>query len=189
MSHVDAETSLAIYRHFGKQAEHAVEFLGVAKKLQNILDVPIPDLNLKHVMYPPSVSIISPTVCPQAPVTLVGSLEEYLNDPNFEQNRIEYKAAKDAADRKPKNGRTVAKKKEEKRKHLSSVYLKVMCSHRCHLCKRHLPLHRQMQRVLLRRKRRHQRLKRPRLWRTFSKRLRVNRPLSLIRKPEGVHFS
>ena len=53
MSHVDAETALAIYRHFGKQAEHAVEFLGVAKKLQNILDVPIPDLNLKHVMYPP----------------------------------------------------------------------------------------------------------------------------------------
>jgi len=50
MSHVDAETSLAIYRHFCKQAEYAVEFLGVAKKLQNILDVPIP--NLKHVMSP-----------------------------------------------------------------------------------------------------------------------------------------
>jgi hypothetical protein len=50
MSHVDAETALAIYRHFGKQAELAVEFLGVAKKLQNILDVPIP--NLKHVMSP-----------------------------------------------------------------------------------------------------------------------------------------
>ena len=50
MSRVDAEQALVIYRHFGKQAEYAVEFLGVAKKLQNILNVPIP--NLKHVMSP-----------------------------------------------------------------------------------------------------------------------------------------
>lgn len=47
MSHVDAEQALAIYRHFCKQTELVVEFLGVAKKLQNILNVPIP--NLKHV--------------------------------------------------------------------------------------------------------------------------------------------
>jgi hypothetical protein len=50
----------------------------------------------------------------------VGSLEEYLNDPNFEQNRIEYKAAKTAADRNLKNGRTVAKK-VEKRKHIRTI--------------------------------------------------------------------
>jgi hypothetical protein len=50
MSHVDAEQALSIYRHFCKQAEFAVEFLGVAKKLQNLLNVPIP--NLKHVMFP-----------------------------------------------------------------------------------------------------------------------------------------
>ncbi|SRR5713226_1793615 len=50
MSHVDAEQALVIYRHFCKQADHAVEFLGVAKKLQNILNVPIP--SLKHVMSP-----------------------------------------------------------------------------------------------------------------------------------------
>ncbi|KAH9967106.1 ANTH domain-containing protein, partial [Russula compacta] len=93
MSHVDAEQSLAIYRHFCKQAEHAVEFLGVAKKLQNLLNVPIP--SLKH-----------------APVSLVGSLEEYLNDPNFEQNRIEYKANKDTADKNLRNGRTTTKKAE-----------------------------------------------------------------------------
>ncbi|KAI9456896.1 ANTH domain-containing protein [Russula earlei] len=84
MSHVDAKTALAIYRHFCKQAEYAVEYLGVAKKLQNLLNVPIP--SLKH-----------------APVSLAGALEEYLNDPNFEQNRIEYKANKDAADRNMKN--------------------------------------------------------------------------------------
>ena len=50
----------------------------------------------------------------------MGSLEEYLNDPNFEQNRIEYRAAKDAADRNLKNGRTVAKK-AEKRKQFSQT--------------------------------------------------------------------
>jgi hypothetical protein len=47
MSHIDAEEALRIYRHFCKQTEKVVEFLGVAKKLQNLLNVPIP--NLKHV--------------------------------------------------------------------------------------------------------------------------------------------
>jgi guanyl-specific ribonuclease Sa len=43
----------------------------------------------------------------------VGALEEYLNDPNFEQNRIEYKANRDAADKSLKNGRSVAKKADQ----------------------------------------------------------------------------
>lgn len=47
MSHVDAEEALNIYRHFCKQTDLVVEYLGVAKKLQNLLNVPIP--NLKHV--------------------------------------------------------------------------------------------------------------------------------------------
>lgn len=94
MSHVDAEQALSIYRHFCKQAEFVVEYLGVAKKLQNLLNVPIP--NLKH-----------------APISLVGALEEYLNDPNFEQNRIEYKANKDSADKGLKNGRANPKKVEK----------------------------------------------------------------------------
>lgn len=47
MSHVDAEQALNLYRHFCKQTERVVEYLGVAKKLQNLLNVPIP--NLKHV--------------------------------------------------------------------------------------------------------------------------------------------
>ncbi|KAG6864849.1 hypothetical protein C0991_006790 [Blastosporella zonata] len=80
MSHVDATEALTIYRHFCKQTERVVEFLGVAKKLQNLLNVPIP--NLKH-----------------APVSLAGALQEYLEDPGFEQNRIEYKASKDSADK------------------------------------------------------------------------------------------
>jgi hypothetical protein len=40
-------------------------------------------------------------------------LEEYLNDPNFEQNRVEYKANKDAADKDLKNGRSNPKKAEK----------------------------------------------------------------------------
>ncbi|OBZ66701.1 ENTH domain-containing protein C19F8.03c [Grifola frondosa] len=85
MSHIDAEAALAIYRHFCKETERVVEYLGVAKKLQNLLNVPIP--NLRH-----------------APVSLAGSLEEYLKDPNFEQNRIEYKTNKELADKNAKSG-------------------------------------------------------------------------------------
>lgn len=35
----------------------------------------------------------------QAPVSLAGALEEYIKDPNFEQNRVEYKANKQSADK------------------------------------------------------------------------------------------
>jgi phosphatidylinositol-binding clathrin assembly protein len=56
MSRVDAQQALAIYRHFCKQTERVVEYLGVAKKLQNLISVPIP--NLKHV----STTII-PSLC------------------------------------------------------------------------------------------------------------------------------
>ncbi|KAH9967533.1 ANTH domain-containing protein [Russula dissimulans] len=112
MSHVDAEQALAIYRHFCKQAEFAVEFLGVAKKLQNILNVPIP--SLKHVLSLKSrTRTLTHSFFTQAPVSLAGALEEYLNDSNFEQNRIEYKANKDAADKNMKNGRTAPKKGEQ----------------------------------------------------------------------------
>ncbi|KIY68903.1 ANTH-domain-containing protein [Cylindrobasidium torrendii FP15055 ss-10] len=85
MSHVDARDALAIYRHFCQQAEKVVEYLGVAKKLQNLLNVPIP--NLKH-----------------APVSLAGALQEYLDDANFEQNRLEYRANKEAADKPGRRG-------------------------------------------------------------------------------------
>ncbi|KII87482.1 hypothetical protein PLICRDRAFT_43127 [Plicaturopsis crispa FD-325 SS-3] len=85
MSHVDASSALALYRHFCKQTEEVVEYLMVAKKLQNLLNVPIP--NLKH-----------------APVSLAGALQEYLNDPNFEQNRIEYKANKAAVEKSERSG-------------------------------------------------------------------------------------
>ncbi|KAJ8495817.1 hypothetical protein ONZ45_g12685 [Pleurotus djamor] len=88
MSHIDAKEALGIYRHFCNQTERVVEYLGVARKLQNLLNVPIP--NLKH-----------------APVSLAGALQEYLDDPNFEQNRLEYKANKPTGD-KP-NGKNSSK--------------------------------------------------------------------------------
>ena len=47
MSKFDAQDALSIYKHFCKQTERVVEYLGVAKKLQNLLNVPIP--NLRHV--------------------------------------------------------------------------------------------------------------------------------------------
>jgi hypothetical protein len=47
MSHTDATTSLKIYKTFCRDTEKVVAYLGVAKKLFNVLNVPIP--NLKHV--------------------------------------------------------------------------------------------------------------------------------------------
>ncbi|KAG8926056.1 hypothetical protein FRC00_003318 [Tulasnella sp. 408] len=97
MSHVDATTALSLYRHFCSQTEGVLEYLTVARKLENILNVPIP--NLKH-----------------APVSLAGSLEEYLNDPSFEQNRIEYKTNKESADRKLKEERTSGRRRHDPKK-------------------------------------------------------------------------
>lgn len=45
-------------------------------------------------------------------MSLAGSLEEYLNDPNFEQNRIEYKTNKDMADKSLKEGKRSVKRTE-----------------------------------------------------------------------------
>ena len=50
MSHVDAKEALEIYRHFCKETEQVMEYLGVARKLENLLNVPIP--HLKHVSPP-----------------------------------------------------------------------------------------------------------------------------------------
>jgi len=50
MSRIDAQQALSIYRLFCSQTERVVEYLGVAKKLQNLLNVSIP--NLKHVSQP-----------------------------------------------------------------------------------------------------------------------------------------
>jgi len=51
MAQVDATTALKIYKSFCKQTEKVVTYLGIAKKMQNILNVQIP--NLKHVSLDP----------------------------------------------------------------------------------------------------------------------------------------
>jgi phosphatidylinositol-binding clathrin assembly protein len=46
MSAIDAEQSLAIYKSFCTQTEGVVEYLSIARKLSNLLNVPVP--NLRH---------------------------------------------------------------------------------------------------------------------------------------------
>jgi phosphatidylinositol-binding clathrin assembly protein len=46
MSAVDAEQSLTIYKSFCTQTEGVVEYLSIARKLSNLLNVPVP--NLRH---------------------------------------------------------------------------------------------------------------------------------------------
>ncbi|KAH8832903.1 ANTH-domain-containing protein [Flagelloscypha sp. PMI_526] len=87
MSFVDATEALDLYRKFCKQTEHVVEYLAIARKLSNLIHVSVP--NLRH-----------------APVSLAGALQDYLDDPNFEQNRIEYKLNKDSADKSRKSGKS-----------------------------------------------------------------------------------
>lgn len=72
MSKFDATEAFDIYKSFIKQTDKVVDYLGIARKLHNVVNVPVP--NLKH-----------------APTGLVKALEEYLNDPNFEDNRKEYR--------------------------------------------------------------------------------------------------
>lgn len=47
MSHVDAEQALMLYRHFCKQTERVMDYLTIARKLEPILNIPIPQL--RHV--------------------------------------------------------------------------------------------------------------------------------------------
>ncbi|KAG9295998.1 hypothetical protein G9A89_011850 [Geosiphon pyriformis] len=93
MSLIDAKDALEIYRTFVKQTEGVVDYLSVAKKLEAALRMPIP--NLKH-----------------APVSMTVFLEEYVNDPDFEKNRQEYKLSKTSSPPSPKSQKTLTKSKE-----------------------------------------------------------------------------
>ena len=77
MSRYDAERALGIYKTFTKQTSAVVEFLSTARQYENATRLEIP--KLKH-----------------APTSLTASLEEYLNDPDFEVNRRQYLAQQDA---------------------------------------------------------------------------------------------
>ena len=77
MSKFDAQRALGIYKTFTKQTNHVVEFLSTARQFENATRLEIP--KLKH-----------------APTSLTSSLEEYLNDPDFEVNRRQYLAQQEA---------------------------------------------------------------------------------------------
>ena len=77
MSRPDAERALSIYKTFGKQTDQVVQYLSVARQYEMSTRLEVP--KLKH-----------------APTTLTSSLEEYLNDPDFEVNRRQYLAQQQA---------------------------------------------------------------------------------------------
>lgn len=71
MNRKDAERSLELYRRFCWQTEKVVAFLDAARRKSYMLRSVIPSLN-------------------HAPLSLAGALEEYLNDPDFEENRSDF---------------------------------------------------------------------------------------------------
>lgn len=77
MSKYDAERALEIYKTFARQTNQVVEYLSIARTYENSTRLEIP--KLKH-----------------APTGLTSSLEEYLNDPDFENNRRQYLAQQEA---------------------------------------------------------------------------------------------
>ena len=75
MSKYDAERSLKVYKKFVDQTKYVIDYLRVAKHLEYATKLHVP--TIKH-----------------APTALTSSLEEYLDDPNFEVNRKQYLADK-----------------------------------------------------------------------------------------------
>ncbi|PNS14217.1 hypothetical protein CAC42_6730 [Sphaceloma murrayae] len=74
LSRVDAERAIALYKTFTKQTDQVVRFLSIARSYENVTRLEIP--KIKH-----------------APTSLTKSLEEYLNDKDFDTNRRQYLAA------------------------------------------------------------------------------------------------
>lgn len=90
LSHPDASRALSIYRTFVRQTEAVVQYLSVARLHEHSTRLEIP--KIKH-----------------APTSLAASLEEYLNDKDFEINRRQYLAEREAKRTgKPTNGATKA---------------------------------------------------------------------------------
>ncbi|KAK9365950.1 ANTH domain-containing protein [Lipomyces kononenkoae] len=77
MSKYDAERALDVYKTFVDEMEGIVEYLQVARKLESATRLNVP--NIKH-----------------APTSLGQALEEYLNDPDFDVNRRQFLAQKEA---------------------------------------------------------------------------------------------
>lgn len=77
MSRNDAERAINIYRRFCKQTDQVVQYLSLARQYEHATRLEIP--RIKH-----------------APTSLVQSLQEYLDDKDFEVNRRQYLAEQEA---------------------------------------------------------------------------------------------
>jgi hypothetical protein len=77
MSRPDAERSIRIYKTFCKQTDQVVQFLSVARTFEHATRLEIP--KIKH-----------------APTSLAASLQEYLDDKDFDAHRRQYVAEQEA---------------------------------------------------------------------------------------------
>jgi phosphatidylinositol-binding clathrin assembly protein len=77
MSKPDAERAIKIYKRFCRQTDEVVKYLNVAKQYEHATRLEIP--KIKH-----------------APTSLAQSLQEYLEDKDFEINRRQYLAEQEA---------------------------------------------------------------------------------------------
>ncbi|KAH9829618.1 ENTH domain-containing protein [Teratosphaeria destructans] len=77
MSKPDAERAINIYKAFCKQTDQVVQYLQVAREFEHATRLEVP--KLKH-----------------APTSLVNSLQEYLDDKDFDVNRRQYLAEQEA---------------------------------------------------------------------------------------------
>ncbi|KAI4731333.1 ANTH-domain-containing protein [Aureobasidium sp. EXF-10728] len=100
LSKPDAEHAIGIYKTFAKQTDQVVQYLSIARQYEHITKLEIP--KIKH-----------------APTSLAQSLQEYIDDHDFETNRRQYLAEQQAKSGKPiKPSRSVtfaeAESKQEK---------------------------------------------------------------------------
>ena len=91
MSKQDAERAIKIYKKFCSQTDQVVQYLSVARQYEHATRLEIP--KIKH-----------------APTSLAKSLQEYLNDPDFEVNRRQYLAEQEAK----RTGQPMPKREESK---------------------------------------------------------------------------
>ncbi|KAF9926484.1 hypothetical protein FBU30_003955 [Linnemannia zychae] len=93
MSKDQARLGLQIYKTFAEQTTKSVEYFSVAKRMENVIHISIPQL--KH-----------------APLSLVRTLEDYLNSPDFEEGQHiatkqkETQSAKSTATKSPPSNTT-----------------------------------------------------------------------------------
>ncbi|EUC47842.1 hypothetical protein COCMIDRAFT_34584 [Bipolaris oryzae ATCC 44560] len=95
LSKPDATRALAVYRTFVKQTEAVVQYLSLARSHEHSTRLEIP--RIKH-----------------APTSLAASLEEYLADKDFEINRRQYIAEKEAKKNGGKSTNGASKSTESK---------------------------------------------------------------------------